>query len=134
MVFRTASAIVTLLIGLGGAGGQGLAQDYPPAHAIRRARDPTDLYQNSQTLTHAAGVLPGLPFPKRAEVQLDMGAALGVDAGANESTSPQVGIKLDDCFGSQGSLPIRFPKMIAPSRSGCPRLLDRGGQSRSRFP
>jgi len=92
MVFRTASAIATLLIGLGGAGGQGLAQDYPPAHAIRRARDPTDLYQNSQTLTHAAGVLPGLPFPKRAELQLDMGAALRVDAGANESTSPQVGI------------------------------------------
>ncbi len=32
------------------------------------------------------------------------------------------------------SLPIRPPKMIAPSRSGWPRLPDRGGQSRPRFP
>src|SRR5437660_1479893 len=31
MVFRTASAIATLLIGLGEAGGQALAQYYPPA-------------------------------------------------------------------------------------------------------
>src|SRR5262249_2781656 len=30
--------------------------------------------------------------------------------------------------------PIRPPKMTAPSRSGWPRVLDRGGQSRSRFP
>jgi lipoprotein-anchoring transpeptidase ErfK/SrfK len=33
MVFRTASAIATLLIGLGGTGGQALAQYYPPAQA-----------------------------------------------------------------------------------------------------
>src|SRR5438034_1609072 len=33
MVFRTASAIATLLIGLGEAGGQELAQYYPPAEA-----------------------------------------------------------------------------------------------------
>src|SRR5262245_4343826 len=33
MVFRTASAIAALLIGLGGAGGQALAQYYPPAQA-----------------------------------------------------------------------------------------------------
>jgi hypothetical protein len=31
------------------------------------------------------------------------------------------------------SLPIKPPMMIAPSRSGSPRLLDRGVQSRSRF-
>ena len=30
MVFRTAGAIATLVIGLGGAGGQALAQYYPP--------------------------------------------------------------------------------------------------------
>jgi hypothetical protein len=35
---------------------------------------------------------------------------------------------------SSGSRLIRPPKMIAPSRSGSPRLLDRGAQSRSRFP
>jgi hypothetical protein len=50
------------------------------------------LYQNSQTLTHAAGVLPGHPLQKRREVQWDIGAALGADAGADESTSPQAGI------------------------------------------
>jgi hypothetical protein len=32
------------------------------------------------------------------------------------------------------SLPIRPPKMIAPSRSGWPKLPDRGGQSHPRFP
>src|SRR5260221_51816 len=32
------------------------------------------------------------------------------------------------------SLPIKPPKMIAPSRSGWPTLLDRGARSRSRFP
>jgi hypothetical protein len=30
MAFRTAGAIATLVIGLGGAGGQALAQYYPP--------------------------------------------------------------------------------------------------------
>src|SRR5262249_39049779 len=50
------------------------------------------LYQNSQTLTHAAGVLPGHPLQKRTEVQWDIGTALGADDGADESTSPQVGI------------------------------------------
>ena len=30
--------------------------------------------------------------------------------------------------------PIRPPQLIAPSRRRLPRLLDRGGQSRSRFP
>jgi hypothetical protein len=53
-----------------------------------------DLYQNSQTLTHAAGVLPGHSLQKRAEVQWDIGAALGADDGADESTSPQVGISI----------------------------------------
>src|SRR5262249_24189032 len=52
----------------------------------------TLLYQNSQTLTHAAGVLPGHPLQKRTEVQWDIGTALGADDGADESTSPQVGI------------------------------------------
>src|SRR5262249_55914796 len=52
----------------------------------------TQLYQNSQTLTHAAGVLPGHPLQKRTEVQWDIGTALGADDGADESTSPQVGI------------------------------------------
>ena len=50
------------------------------------------LYQNSQTLTHAAGVLPGHPLQKRTEIQWDIGAALGADDGADESTSQQVGI------------------------------------------
>jgi hypothetical protein len=51
-----------------------------------------DLYQNSQTLTHAAGGLPGHPLQIRMEVQRDIGAALGADDGADESTSPQAGI------------------------------------------
>src|SRR5262249_41370023 len=42
--------------------------------------------------THAAGVLPGHPLQKRTEVQWDIGTALGADDGADESTSPQVGI------------------------------------------
>jgi hypothetical protein len=53
------------------------------------------LYQNSQTLTHAGGVLPGHPLQKRTEVQWDIGAALGTDAGADESTSAQLGIRED---------------------------------------
>src|SRR5262249_9076896 len=59
--------------------------------AISKRRE-GDLYQNSQTLTHAAGVLPGHPLQKRTEVQWDIGTALGADDGADESTSPQVGI------------------------------------------
>src|SRR5262245_57347728 len=55
------------------------------------------LYQNSQTLTHAAGVLPGHPLQKRTEVQWDIGAALGADEGADESTSPQAGIRGRRC-------------------------------------
>src|SRR6266545_4825196 len=33
MVFRTAGAVATLLIGLGASGGEALAQYYPPAQA-----------------------------------------------------------------------------------------------------
>src|SRR6516164_60790 len=50
------------------------------------------LYQNSQTLTHPAGVLPGHPLQKRTQIQWDIGAALGTGNGADESTSPQAGI------------------------------------------
>src|SRR5262245_26175250 len=45
MVFRTASAIAALLIGLGGAGGQALAQYYPPAQAY-----PSQAYSPRQPL------------------------------------------------------------------------------------
>jgi hypothetical protein len=40
MVFRTASAMAALLIGLGGAGGQALAQYYPPAQAYPSQEHP----------------------------------------------------------------------------------------------
>ena len=36
--------------------------------------------------------LPGHPLPKHTDVQWDIGAALGADHGADESTSPQAGI------------------------------------------
>ena len=43
MVFRTAGAIVTLLIGLGSAGGEALAQYYPPLQGY-----PTQAYPPPQ--------------------------------------------------------------------------------------
>ena len=52
-----------------------------------------ELYQNSQTMTHAAGGLLGHPLQIRMEVQRDIGAALDADDGADESTSPQAGIR-----------------------------------------
>jgi hypothetical protein len=36
--------------------------------------------------------LPGHPLQKHTDVQWDIGAALGADHGADESTSPQAGI------------------------------------------
>jgi hypothetical protein len=38
--------------------------------------------------------LPGHPLQKHTDVQWDIGAALGADHGADESTSPQAGINL----------------------------------------
>src|SRR5262245_42364144 len=69
MVFRTASAIAALLIGLGGAGGQALAQYYPPAQAY-----PSQAYSPRQPLPSVADrddapprtngpVLVGSPLP-----------------------------------------------------------------------
>jgi hypothetical protein len=49
------------------------------------------LYQNSQTLTHAAGGLPGHPLLIRMEVQRDIGAALEADDGADESVNVSAG-------------------------------------------
>jgi hypothetical protein len=49
--------------------------------------------QTYQLRTHAADVLLGHSLQKRTEVQWDIGAALGADDGADESTSPQVGIR-----------------------------------------
>jgi hypothetical protein len=66
-------------------------QSTSSSHAALRTQLP-DLYQNSQTLTHAAGALPGHPLQKRTEVQWDIGAAVDADDGADESTSPQAGI------------------------------------------
>jgi hypothetical protein len=64
----------------------------PIVFAVLRLMTNSNLYQNSQTLTHPAGVLPGHPLQKRTEIQWDIGAALGTDDGADESTSPQAGI------------------------------------------
>jgi hypothetical protein len=52
------------------------------------------LYQNSQTLTHAASAPLGHPLQKRTVVQWDMGAVLGRDGGTDESMFPQFGIRL----------------------------------------
>src|SRR5262249_37548959 len=49
MVFRTASAIAALLIGLGGAGGQALGQYYPPAQVY-----PSQGYPTRQSLPSVA--------------------------------------------------------------------------------
>src|SRR5262245_42451162 len=56
MIFRTAGAIAALFLGLGGAGGQALAQDYPPAQAY-----PSQGYPPREPLSsvpEAAGVAP----------------------------------------------------------------------------
>jgi putative tryptophan/tyrosine transport system substrate-binding protein len=70
--------------------------DFDGAFETARRQRPDALitveYQNSQTLTHAAGALPGHPLQKRTEVQWDIGAAVDADDGADESTSPQPGI------------------------------------------
>src|SRR5262249_55740375 len=75
MVFRTAGAIATLVIGLGGAGGQALAQYYPPPEAYpSRAYPPPQGYAAGQSLPSEgdadddapplnAPVLQGPPLP-----------------------------------------------------------------------
>jgi hypothetical protein len=51
MVFRTAGAIATLLIGLGSAGGQALAQYYPPPRTYPpQAYPPAQGYRPQQAL------------------------------------------------------------------------------------
>jgi hypothetical protein len=64
---------------------------YPLPNEIRSDEN---LYQNSQTLTHAAGALPGHPLQKPMVVQCDIGAFGRPDGGADESTSPQAGISV----------------------------------------
>src|SRR5262249_9455423 len=68
--------------------------DKPPTREINpeRAASRVPLYQNSQTLTHAASAPLGHSLQKRTVVQWDMGVALGRDGGTDESTSPQLGI------------------------------------------
>jgi lipoprotein-anchoring transpeptidase ErfK/SrfK len=74
MVFRTAGAITMLLIGLGGAGGQALAQYYPPPQAYpAQAYPPPQGYPPRQPLAPGADadddaplnapVLQGPPLP-----------------------------------------------------------------------
>ena len=56
MIFRTTGAIATLLVGLGGAGGQALAQYYPAPQA----------YPPPQATTQPNGepiVRPPMPLP-----------------------------------------------------------------------
>src|SRR5262245_59039420 len=61
--------------------------------ALPRGRDlPPALYQNSQTLTHAASAPLGHSLQKRTVVQWDKGAVLGRDGGTDESMFPQFGI------------------------------------------
>ena len=50
------------------------------------------LYQNSQTLTHAARRPTGNPLQKPTVVQWDIGAMPNADGAADESVSPQSGI------------------------------------------
>src|SRR5262249_41630122 len=50
------------------------------------------LYQNSQTLTHAASAPLGHSLQKRTVVQWDTGAVLGRDGGTDESIFPHFGI------------------------------------------
>jgi hypothetical protein len=61
MVFRTAGAIVTLLIGLGSAGGEALAQYYPPPQGY-----PTQAYPPPQEYP------PRQPLPPVADVDDDV--------------------------------------------------------------
>jgi hypothetical protein len=75
MVFRTVGAIATLVIGLGGAGGQALAQHYPPPEAyLPQAYPPPQGYAPRQPLPSVgdadddapplnAPVLQGPPLP-----------------------------------------------------------------------
>src|SRR6516225_10437557 len=51
-----------------------------------------NLYQNSQTLTHAARRPTGNPLQKPTVVQWDIGAMPNADGAADESVSPQSGI------------------------------------------
>src|SRR5262245_4636108 len=76
MVFRIAGAIATLVIGLGGAGGQALAQYYPPPEADPpQAYPPPQGYAAGQSLPSEgdadddapplnAPVLQGPPLPR----------------------------------------------------------------------
>src|SRR5207247_642584 len=63
MVFRTAGAIATLLIGLGSAGGEALAQYYPPPQGY-----PTQTYPPPQ------GHSPRQPLPPVADADEEDGS------------------------------------------------------------
>jgi hypothetical protein len=61
MVFRTAGAIATLLIGLVGPGGEASGQYYPPPHAYPPQAHPSALDDDEPPLN--APVLQGPPLP-----------------------------------------------------------------------
>ena len=54
-----------------------------------------------------------------------------VESSASTSSDPRISLRLIRAICNR---PIRLPSMIAPPRSGWPKLLDRGVQSRARFP
>jgi lipoprotein-anchoring transpeptidase ErfK/SrfK len=97
MVFRTAGAIATLLIGLGASAGDALAQYYPPAQAYPppQAYPPAQGYPPYRPLPPVADVddnqiydLHGRPIPPAAVEPAAPAARYGRGGPADEAAAP----------------------------------------------
>ena len=101
MVFRTAGATATLMICLAGAGGQALAQYYPPPQAY-----PPQAYPPPQ------GYTPRQPLPPMADAEED---APPLNAPVMQAPLPPVGLRIAS-ERAAGRHPLRNSRTAAVQR------------------
>src|SRR5436190_19291117 len=105
MVFRTAGAIVTLLIGLGSAGGEALAQSYPPPQGYpTQAYPPPQEYPPRQPLPPVADADDDVPPLNAPVLQGPALPPLGVGPQSSSSSSSSLG--------SRGGVVLPMPLRI----------------------
>ena len=124
MIFRTAGAIATLLLGLGGSGSQALAQFYPPppAYPPPQAYPPPPVYTPHRPLQPVAEAddqiydLNGRPVPPAAVAPQASEPQPGYGRGG--PAYPEEAVIPPPPGGGQGYLPVQPPQGYEPAAAG----------------
>jgi lipoprotein-anchoring transpeptidase ErfK/SrfK len=126
MIFRTAGAIATLLLGLGGSGSQALAQFYPPqpAYPSPQAYPPPQAYTPYRPVQPIAEAddqiydLQGRPIPPAAVAPQAIEPQPGARYGRGGPAYPEEAVIPPPPGGGQGYQPVQPPQGYEPAAAG----------------